>query len=69
MPRGHDNSGRDLWPRTVGQKFARTDDPLAELCRADRDGDCRWELCPQILDAEPDRSGRHCPLDIERGEG
>ena len=21
-PRGHDNSGRDLWPRTVGQKYA-----------------------------------------------
>lgn len=23
MTKGHDNDGRDLWPRTPGQKYAR----------------------------------------------
>ncbi len=33
-------------------------------CHADRDGNCHWaEGCPQIRDGEPDKSGRHCPLD------
>ena len=32
-------------------------------CRASEDGDCDWPECPQILDDEPHRSGRHCPLD------
>lgn len=34
-----------------------------EHCRSDEDGDCNWERCPQNLDNEPVRSGRHCPLD------
>lgn len=32
-------------------------------CAAARDGDCSHVGCPQILDNEPKRSGRHCPLD------
>jgi hypothetical protein len=34
-----------------------------EHCHADRDGDCYWEGCPQVKDGEPDKTGRHCPLD------
>lgn len=34
-----------------------------EGCHADRDGDCEWAHCPQIQDGEPERTGRHCPLD------
>jgi hypothetical protein len=37
-------------------------------CQADRDGDCNWIRCPQMLDVEPAKSGRHCPLDIEGAE-
>jgi mannitol-specific phosphotransferase system IIBC component len=37
-------------------------------CRSDRDGDCRWMHCPQLKDGEPERSGRHCPLDNGDGE-
>ena len=34
-------------------------------CHADRDGNCHWlEGCPQIRDGEPDKTGRHCPLDL-----
>ena len=33
------------------------------LCRAASDGECHWPLCPQERDGEPQRSGRHCPLD------
>jgi hypothetical protein len=34
------------------------------LCQSGKDGDCTWEHCPQVRDKEPDRSGRHCPLDL-----
>lgn len=34
-------------------------------CQADTDGDCRWSGCPQLRDAEPEWSSRHCPLDIK----
>jgi hypothetical protein len=34
-----------------------------DCCHAQRDGDCIWGQCPQIRDGEPERSGRHCPLD------
>lgn len=38
-----------------------------ETCRADRDGDCIWEHCPQLKDGEP--RGGHCPRDtIDRSE-
>jgi hypothetical protein len=32
-------------------------------CRGGKDGECIWEKCPQLRDGEPDRSGRHCPMD------
>lgn len=32
-------------------------------CRGARDGECIWEHCPQLRDGEPEKSGRHCPLD------
>ena len=34
-------------------------------CHADSDGDCYWELCPQIRDNEPETTGRSCPLWLE----
>lgn len=34
-----------------------------ERCHADRDGDCVWSGCPQLRDGEPQKTGRHCPLD------
>lgn len=37
--------------------------PAPEHCRADCDGMCEHPKCPQFLDGEPQRSGRHCPLD------
>lgn len=36
---------------------------LTSPCKADRDGDCDWALCPQVRDNEPQSTGRHCPLD------
>lgn len=32
-------------------------------CGADRDGECSALNCPQIQDGEPEKSGRHCPVD------
>lgn len=37
-------------------------------CHAARDGECIWEGCPQIRDGEPQRTGRHCPLDVGEEE-
>ena len=38
-------------------------------CRADMDGECGYDFCPQLRDDEPAKSGRHCPLDTnEDGE-
>ncbi len=36
-------------------------------CHGREDGECHWKRCPQLRDGEPERSGRHCPLD-NRGE-
>ena len=36
-------------------------------CRANRDGDCSWNGCPQTRDGEPKKSGRHCPRDAWAG--
>lgn len=36
---------------------------LAVGCFAGKDGDCVWKKCPQILEGEPRKSGRHCPRD------
>lgn len=39
--------------------------PRLIRCHASRgDGECFWEKCPQIRDGEPEKSGRHCPLDL-----
>ncbi len=32
-------------------------------CAGMCDGDCYAIDCPQLLDGEPDKTGRHCPLD------
>jgi hypothetical protein len=32
-------------------------------CHAGMDGDCSWAECPQHRDGEPEKTGRHCPLD------
>jgi len=38
-------------------------DPNRKGCQAGTDGDCFWDYCPQLRDGEPEKSGRHCPLD------
>ena len=48
--RGRENAFKDM----------RDENPR---CHGGRDGDCSWELCPQLRDGEPMKSGRHCPLD------
>lgn len=40
----------------------------AESCHADRDGECKWRRCPQLRDGEPEKSGRHCPIDVEKND-
>lgn len=56
--------------RTNHTKFAQGT-PMAEYkpkevepktCQSDNDGDCKDELCPQLRDGEPGKSGRSCPL-------
>lgn len=37
-------------------------------CTAARDGECFHAQCPQLLDGEPEKSGRHCPLDTGRDD-
>lgn len=37
-------------------------------CEGASDGECNWEQCPQLIDGEPERSGRHCPLDLPEEE-
>lgn len=37
-------------------------------CRGGRDGECQWWLCPQIQAGEPQKSGRHCPLDVQEDD-
>lgn len=35
-----------------------------ERCHASiSDGECEWSECPQLRDGEPDKTGRHCPID------
>ena len=36
---------------------------MRERCHANRDGECDHKNCPQLRDGEPEKSGRHCPLD------
>lgn len=44
-----------------GRRFTR--------CQADDDDHCVHKDCPQIRDGEPERSGRHCPLDKDPTDG
>lgn len=37
-------------------------------CQAGSDGECFWPHCPQIRDGEPEKTGRHCPIDNLRDE-
>ena len=37
---------------------------LKRGCRADTDGECSWNGCPQKRDLEPETTGRHCPIDV-----
>lgn len=37
-------------------------------CAAHSDGECHHAQCPQLRDNEPAATGRHCPLDTDRGE-
>jgi hypothetical protein len=32
-------------------------------CQGASDGECFWQQCPQLRDGEPEKTGRHCPLD------
>lgn len=34
-----------------------------ERCHANRDGECYAPTCPQLRDGEPEKTGRHCPID------
>lgn len=46
-------------------KNKQTENSVKEItiCQAGKDGECWHKLCPQILENEPETSGRHCPLD------
>lgn len=46
---------------------SRSPSPLRH-CAAARDGECLHGQCPQNRDAEPAKSGRHCPLDTHEVE-
>ena len=37
-------------------------DSALTSCQSNRDGDCEHPKCPQILDNEPEASGRSCPI-------
>ena len=37
-------------------------------CQSGSDGDCSFKDCPQLKDNEPEKTGRHCPLDWNRSE-
>ena len=41
---------------------------LGKGCHAGWDGECNWNECPQERDGEPEKSGRHCPLDRREEE-
>jgi hypothetical protein len=49
---------------TLSEEEADTRYRSGKYCHADRDGECHWKKCPQLKDGEPEKSGRHCPLDF-----
>jgi hypothetical protein len=64
----------DQFKPEVRRKFLETfdaDNPhlVGKRCHASRgDGECMWKDCPQLRDKEPEKTGRHCPLDRSRDE-
>ena len=53
-----DEMRREPWTSAASYIEVRS-----SACHAGSDGDCAWEMCPQIRDGEPVATGRHCPLD------
>lgn len=52
------NEGR---ARTIANRERYED---RERCHASMsDGECDAPTCPQLRDGEPEKTGRHCPLD------
>jgi hypothetical protein len=47
---------------------AANPDLAGRCCYAGKDGECNWPQCPQNRDGEPEKSGRHCPLDRDDDE-
>lgn len=37
---------------------------FSKHCHAAKDGECNWGKCPQNRDGEPNKTGRHCPIDF-----
>jgi hypothetical protein len=70
--------GRPVEYRRLGGEWAHTNETegrsfrmyygLATGCHAGSDGECSWKECPQLRDGEPDKSGRHCPLDVREDD-
>lgn len=48
----------------AGSRSLRVFYGIASGCHSDSDGDCAWVNCPQARDGEPQKTGRHCPLDV-----
>lgn len=48
--------------KTPAERFDQNQRRMTR-CQSDDDGHCESETCPQLMDGEPARSGRHCPLD------
>lgn len=59
-----DSAGRAQRPVVSAEEWCRLF-KAGEICRADRDGYCDWEECPQLRNSEPLATGRHCPMDID----
>ncbi len=54
----------------AGQKAGLPVAQVGQYCHAQKDGNCIWGHCPQLRDREPEKTGRHCPIDLhceERG--
>ena len=52
--------------RPVGENALKAEDMKPRpRCQAASDGECNWQQCPQLRDGEPEKSGRHCPLDYD----
>lgn len=68
--------GRPVEYRRLGGEWAKPDTGrvfrlhygLATGCCAGTDGECLWKDCPQLRDGEPEKSGRHCPLDVHEDD-